>query len=111
MKLALLGADAESLELARAALDAGHEITWQGDVASAAVLDPAWEAPTDAGDQWEDLFDPDVAEAILVGRGAAGADLRIRQVQELARLGRPMLVVHPLTLDVLAYFEIDMARG
>jgi hypothetical protein len=111
MKFALLGADAQSLLLARAAIDAGHEIAWQGDISLAAALDAAWPAAHDAGDQWEDLFDPAVADAILVGQGAASLDLRVRQVQELARLGRPMLVVHPLTLDVLAYFEIDMARG
>ncbi len=111
MKLALLGADPESLALAEAAVAAGHEITWQGDLGAAIRNELAWMAGEDRGDQWEDLLDPSCADAIFVGRGAASQDLRARQVQELTKLGRPLLVVHPLFESVLTYFEIDLTRG
>ena len=52
----------------------------------------------------------ETAHAILIGRGTASDDFRARQVQELARLGRPMLVTFPLFSSVLTYFEVDMSR-
>jgi hypothetical protein len=57
------------------------------------------------------LFDPATAEAVIVGRGEAPEELRARQVQELVKLGRPALAIHPLFDSVLSYFEVDMARG
>ncbi|MBL9164570.1 MAG: hypothetical protein JNL18_17715 [Planctomycetaceae bacterium] len=110
MRFALLGGDAESLPLAAAALAAGHELTWQGDISRADREAFAWLAESDAADEWEDLLIAETADAILIGRGACGADLRARQVQELARLGRPMLVTFPLFDSVLTYFEVDMSR-
>lgn len=111
MKFALLGADAESLPLAAAAVAAGHELAWVGD----ASLAPRDEFPQlvelDAGEAWEDLLVAETADAIIIGRGAASDDLRTRQVQELARLGRPMLTTFPLFTSVLTYFEVDMSRG
>jgi hypothetical protein len=97
MKFALLGDDPESRALANAAAAAGHEIGWH-DVSE----DPL------PGGAWEALFDPATADAILVGAGPP--DLRARQVQELAKQGRPLLVVHPIGPSVISYFEIDMAR-
>lgn len=97
MKLALLGDDPESRALAEAATAAGHEIGWH-DVSNEPALAGAWEA----------LFDPATADAILVGAGPP--DVRVRQVQELAKQGRPLLVVHPVAPSVISYFEIDMAR-
>ena len=111
MKFALLGADSDSLPLADAAVAAGHEIAWQGDLGGAPAGARAWFTGGDDGEQWEDLFDPATADAIIVGAGPGGGDLRARQVQELVRLGRPLLVVHPLFDSVLTYFEVDMARG
>ncbi len=109
MKLALLGADVESLRLAEAAVAAGHEIVWQAD---SGVQEPAapWAGPHAAGGPWEELLDPQVAEAVIIGHGAGGDELRAHQVQELARLDRPMLVTFPLFSSVLTYFEVDMAR-
>lgn len=97
MKFALLAPDDESQSLARAARDAGHEIGAQREL--------------ETGNEWEDLVDDQLVDAVIVGRGSGAADLRARQVQELARLGRPMLLVHPLVPSVLSFFEIDMARG
>ena len=109
MRFALLGADADSLPLAAAAVAAGHQLAWQGDLALADRGKFPWLA-ADEGEQWEDLLIAETADAILIGRGTASDDLRARQVQELARLGRPMLVTFPLFSSVLTYFEVDMSR-
>jgi hypothetical protein len=110
MRFALLGADAESLPLAAAAVAAGHELAWQGDLSLANREQFPWLAAVDEAEQWEDLLIAETADAILIGRGTAGDDLRARQVQELARLGRPMLMTFPLFTSVLTYFEVDMSR-
>jgi hypothetical protein len=98
MKFALLGADAESRALADAAISAGHSLAWK-ETASAEPGDNAWEA----------LLDSETADAVLLGAG--DADRRARQIMELAKLGRPVLAVHPIVPSVISYFEIDMARG
>lgn len=98
MKLALLAADAESLALAGAAVAAGHAIVWREDAHDA-----------DAA-AWEDLYDPATADAAIVGAGGESEDLRARQVQELTKVGWPLLVVQPVVSSVISYFEIDMAR-
>ncbi len=110
MRFALLGADAESLPLAAAVVAAGHELGWQGDLSLADREQFPWLAAVDEADQWEDLLIAETADAILIGHGTASDDLRARQVQELARLGRPMLVTFPLFTSVLTYFEVDMSR-
>ena len=110
MRFALLGADADSLPLAAAAVAAGHQLAWQGDLSLGDREEFSWLAETDESDQWEDLLIAETADAILIGRGTASDDFRARQVQELARLGRPMLVTFPLFSSVLTYFEVDMSR-
>ncbi len=100
MKFALLGADAESRALADAASAAGHVLSWREPDSKGA--NPG---------AWEDLFDPATADAVIVGSASdADAELRARRVLELARLGRPMLVVHPVVPSVISHFEIDLAR-
>jgi hypothetical protein len=111
MKFALLGADAESLALGDAAAAAGHEIVWCGDLAGAQPSDHSWLRGEDRSQQWEDLHDAELCDGILVGRGAADQDLRARQVQELAKHGRPLLCTFPLFESVLTFFEIDLARA
>jgi len=112
MKLALLGVDPESLRLAEAALKAGHKIVWPADLAAAGSSPQTWTHGHLAlrTDAWEDLYDPKTGDAIIVGAGPDD-DIRGRQVQELARMGRPMLVTFPAFRSVLTYYEIDMARS
>ena len=109
MRFALLGADARTLPLVAAAIAAGHELSWQGDL-SLAPREGSLPFEPDAAKSWEDLLVSETADFIIIGRGTASDDLRTRQVQELARLGRPMLVSFPLFSSVLAYFEVDMSR-
>ena len=109
MKLALLGADVESLRLAEAAVTAGHEIVWQGDPSGGDPTAP-WAGPHGSAGEWEQLLDAETADAVIVGHGAGGEELRAFQVQELVRLERPILTTFPLFGSVLTYFEVDMAR-
>lgn len=110
MRFALLGADADTLPLAVASLAAGHELAWQGDVSLGLAGELPQLTSADDAEAWEDLLVAETADFIIIGRGTAGDDLRTRQVQELARLGRPMLVAFPLFASVLTYFEVDMSR-
>ncbi|MCC6494583.1 MAG: hypothetical protein IT424_16350 [Pirellulales bacterium] len=109
MRFALLGADSESLQLAEAAVATGHKIAWHGDLGKYAAS-TGLALTGDRAEQWEDLLDEETADAVIVGRGAASEAFRAQQVQELVRLGRPVLATFPLVGSVLAYFEIDMAR-
>jgi hypothetical protein len=97
MRFALLGADAESQSLAAAATAAGHALVWD-------------DTGRDSTTAWEELLDSEAADAIIVGAGGASADLRARQIQDLAKQGRPLLTVHPVVPSVISFFEIDMAR-
>jgi hypothetical protein len=111
MKFALLGVDVESLRLAEAAIAAGHEIAVTADMSTPPPV-AAWAGAAISEDAraWEALLDPESADAIIIGHGACHEEARARQIQELARLGRPMLVTFPLFNSVLTYFEVDMIR-
>ena len=111
MKFALLGADDDTLALAEAAVAAGHRLVWIGDCQPYELAAPGRDSLRAPSDEWEDLLDSDLADAVLVGRGAADAAVRSRQVQELVKQGRPVLASFPLFDSVLSYFEVDMARG
>ncbi len=112
MKFAILGTDAEILQLASAARDAGHEIIWLGDVRGedAAAIGPLVTDRTDRAGEWELLLGQGVVDGVLVGRGSAGGDLRAEQLKRLVVEAVPVLVVHPIFESVLPYYEIDMTR-
>jgi hypothetical protein len=110
MKFALLGADPESCLLTQAAADLGHEIVWYGDIAAVDHATHPWLKGADQADDWEALFDRDLCDGVIVGRGTAPTSLRVEQVIQLARIGIPLLTTFPLTDSVLSYYEIDMAR-
>ena len=109
MRFAVLGVDQETLQLLEAAAAAGHQCAWCGDFA--AEIEQRKLPTDDLQHHWQDLFDPQQFEAILVGQGAADTQVRSQQLQDLAKAGCTLLVVHPMGLSVLSYFEIDMARG
>jgi predicted dehydrogenase len=112
MKFAVLGTDEEILRLVAAALVQGHEITWLGDVRpeDAAEIRRLCPRSSDRASDWELLLDRAIADAVLVGRGNAGDDLRAEQLKRLATEAVPMLAVHPATSSVLTYYELDMIR-
>ena len=112
MKLALLGTNADVLQLAAAAREMGHEITWVGDVrpADAEAIAQLAPGPVDRSHEWELLLDRSIADAVLVGRGTAAADLRAEQLKRLTAEAIPLLVAQPACDSVLPYYEVDMTR-
>ena len=108
MRLALLGSDNEMVALARAARSAGHELAWCGDMlpehlAELAILRPS-------RDDWEVLLDDQFCDGVIVGRGAARADLRLEQLQKLVGNEIPVLITRLPVDSVLPFHEIDMLR-
>lgn len=114
MNFALLGPDHRTAGLIDAIVAGGHHITWCGDCqdGNCLVATPEMQLlAEDQGEQWRDLFDRAVADAVIVGQACDDQQLRSTQLQEMAKADRPLLVVHPALTSVLSYFEIDMARG
>jgi hypothetical protein len=112
MKLAVLGSDADIVRLVAAAAAEGHELVWVGDVrpGDERAMSRFFPRFGDKSPQWELLLDRNIADAVLVGRGAAGDELRAEQLKRLATEKVPLLVVHPATESVLTYYELDMIR-
>jgi hypothetical protein len=112
MKLAILGTDSDILQLAAAARSERHEIVWLGDVRTqdAAPLYSIAPGMVDRGSEWELLLDRAIADAVLIGRGAASNELRAERVKRLATEGMPLVIVHPAFESVLTYYEVDMIR-
>jgi hypothetical protein len=112
MKLALLGTDPDLLQLAAAAIEQGHEISWIGDIRPEDV-DAVTRLVRNLADQsaeWELVLDRGTADAVIVGRGTAASELRAEQLKRMAAEAMPLLVVHPGCDSVLPYYEIDMTR-
>ena len=112
MKFAILGTDADIVQLAAATRSDGHEIVWLGDVRGedAAAIGSLVVDRTDRTTEWELLLGHGVVDGVLVGRGATPADMRAEQLKRLVAEAIPLLVVHPIFESVLPYYEIDMTR-
>ncbi len=112
MKLGVLGTDPDLLRLVAAAIEAGHEIVWVGDVRSqdAAAMSSLAPGVANRSREWELLLDQATADGVLVGRGNAASEPRAEQLKRLAAETIPLLVVHPAGDNVLPYYEVDMAR-
>jgi hypothetical protein len=112
MKLAILGSDSDTLALAAAARDARHEIVWLGDIrpTETAALAQLTAGLPDRSAQWELLLSRAIADAVIVGKGAANSELGAEQIKRLATEAVPLLVVHPIFDTVLTYYEVDMVR-
>jgi predicted dehydrogenase len=112
MKFAVLGTDEEVLRLVAAAIAQGHLVGWLGDIRAeeASAIRQLLPRSIDRASDWELLLDRAIADAVLVGRGNAGDDLRAEQLKRLATEGVPVLAVHPTTSSVLTYYELDMIR-
>jgi predicted dehydrogenase len=63
-----------------------------------------------ASADWESLLDHGLVDAVLVGRGAISVELSAEQLKRLVTDAVPTLVVHPATLSVLTFYELDMGR-
>jgi hypothetical protein len=119
MRLALLGADDETLELVRwAVLAARHELVAAYDV-DARAADVAAIAPAaQLGGEWESLVLGTQADAVIVSRGQAGLtaatgiaddERRGEQLRKLVQAAIPLLIVCP-ACEAIVGFEIEMIR-
>jgi hypothetical protein len=112
MKFAVLGTDEDILRLVAAAIAQGHEIAWLGDVRTvdATRIRQLLPQSVDHAARWEMLLDRGIADAVFVGRGNAGDELRTERLKRLATEQVPLLTVHPVCSSVLTYYELDMIR-
>jgi myo-inositol 2-dehydrogenase/D-chiro-inositol 1-dehydrogenase len=115
MKLAILGVDACTLALAKAAAEnAELELAWvceldmPGREAQAAelrsVAHGARLAPS-----WELFLDRTLVDAVLVA-SSDQEDLRSEQLRKLVQVGMPLVVAQPAVKSMLLYYELDMIR-
>jgi predicted dehydrogenase len=108
MHLALLGADSQTLSLAKAATAAGHRLRWAYDAGELAGPLKSLAPQITFAQEWESLLLEGFAEAVIVARG--DHEERADQLRKLAAVGVPMLVSHPVHSSVLLHFELEMLR-
>lgn len=111
MRFALLGADDDTLALARAvAADSDHELASAHDVPTDRVPELWRQFPRlSVVESWESLLSGEVADVVIAAR-AATDDPRAEQLRRLAQAGVPLVVAHPVVDSMLVYYELDMIR-
>jgi hypothetical protein len=119
MKLALIGADDESLDLVRWAVNAGgHQLVSAFDVAGRASAVQLIEPHVRLSEDWESLVIGSEVDAVIVARAGAGLsattgipddERRAEQLRKLAQAAVPLLVVCP-ACEAIVGFEIEMIR-
>src|SRR5262245_7451693 len=119
MKLAVIGADEESLALLRWAVQHGsHELIAAFDSDAQAPQLRSINPQIPLSDNWEELFLASAADAVIVGRGGKEAaarahidpaERRADQLRKLVQAAVPMIVVCP-ACEAIVGFEIEMIR-
>jgi len=119
MKLAVVGADDDALNLLRwAVARGGHELVAAYDSEGLGPQVRAISPRAALSDNWEELFLASAADAVIVGRGgkeaAARANIdpaerRADQLRKLVQAAVPMIVVCP-ACEAIVGFEIEMIR-
>jgi hypothetical protein len=119
MRLALIGADDESLALVSWAVKSGqHELVAAYDSGPLAAPLQGLAPRVRLNESWEGLVLGTAADAVVIGRGgkeiatAAGFDhveRRADQLRKLAQAAVPMIVVCP-ACEAIVGFEIEMIR-
>jgi hypothetical protein len=119
MKLALIGADNEALELLRWAVSGGgHALVSAFDVAGRATDVQAIAPHVRLNEHWESLVLGSAVDAVIVARAGAGLtaatgipddERRAEQLRKLAQAAVPMLVICP-ACEAIVGFEIEMIR-
>jgi predicted dehydrogenase len=112
MKLAVLGTDADLVALLAAAVAEGHQVAWLSDVRveDESAIRSLTSVRAHSASDWETLLDHATADAVIVGTGTSSSDQRSEQLKRLVADAVPLLVVHPIHLSVLTYYELDMVR-
>jgi len=107
MDFALLGVDADSLALARAAVRLGHRLTMAAEVTAAESVVRELAPAAHLAPEWESLSGG-IVPAIIVAGGDGEA--RARQLGKLAAEQIALLIVHPAHSSLLFHFELEMIR-
>lgn len=115
IRIALLGVDAQTLALARAA-DAGRRFELAGACDVESCPDEGVAGALLAGfprlrqfDGWETLLTGQQADVVIVAR-STNDDLRAEQLRKLIQTSVPVLTSHPVQDSMLVYYELDMIR-
>jgi hypothetical protein len=119
MRLALLGADDEALQLVQSAVAGGaHELVAAYDAGPRAAEVTAIAPAAVVSEDWESLVLGTHAQAVIVARGLAGLasqtgisdeERRADQLRKLAQAAIPLLVICPACESIVG-FEIEMIR-
>jgi hypothetical protein len=119
MKIALIGADSESLAIVRWAVErGGHELVAAYDSEAEGTELRSIAPQLRLNESWEGLVLGSAVDVVIVGRGgknvatAAGIDFaerRADQLRKLAQAAVPMIVVCP-ACEAIVGFEIEMIR-
>ena len=110
MRFALLGIDADALELAAyVAHSPQHELVWAGEVGPAVAQVRGLAAGVEIGTYWESLLTRSTADAVIVARGT-DEELRAEQLRKLVQESVPLVLVHPVHDSMLICYELDMIR-
>jgi predicted dehydrogenase len=109
MRFALLGADPDALDLARAVAGGGeHTLVSAHDLGDGRALVGRELSGVRIVEHWEGLLAGEV-DAVIVAR-AADDDLRAEQLRKLVQAAVPLIVSHPVHDSMLVYYELEMIR-
>ncbi|HVC93298.1 MAG TPA: hypothetical protein VND64_06380 [Pirellulales bacterium] len=109
MRFALLGADPDAFDLARAVTDSGaHTLVSAHDLGQSEALARRELPGVRLVEHWEGLLAGEV-DAVIVAR-AADDDLRAEQLRKLVQAAVPLVVSHPVHDSMLVYYELEMIR-
>ena len=110
MRFALLGIDADTLELAEwVARSSAHQLVWACEADAAAGTLKTFSPKIQISNFWEGLLAGSTADAVIVARGA-NADERADQLRKLVQAAVPLLLAHPIDDSMLIGYELDMIR-
>ena len=109
MRFALLGADPDAFDLARAVTDSGeHTLVSAHDLGQNEALARRELPGVRLAEHWEGLLAGEV-DAVIIAR-AADDDLRAEQLRKLVQAAVPLVVSHPVHDSMLVYYELEMIR-
>jgi myo-inositol 2-dehydrogenase/D-chiro-inositol 1-dehydrogenase len=110
MKFALLGADPETLVIARAvAVNSAHQLVWASEL-NAARLQIEQFAPAARFDEpWETLLADSECDVVIVA-GSRDDEPAADRLRKLVQAGKTLLVSHPVHPSMLVCYELDMIR-
>ena len=111
MKLALLGADDQTLDLVREiGAYTPHEIVWGSELGTLEGAIRSLVPRMKAGEHWELLLGGTIADAVIVARHP-DQEVRVEQLRKLLQAGVPTLVMHPICRSMLLAYELEMIRA